>query len=67
MQWFAEKGIQPGEPESIQRNLETEGREKLFGSFKLQAPPVLRKNSSFSIKLIKIEDCVENEESINPE
>ena len=81
MQWFLKQGIQRGDPESIQRDLENKEKEKLLGRFKLKELSTVitttntnnmsllarRKNPPFSIQLIKIEDFVESEESLNPE
>lgn len=80
MQWFFKQGIEPGDPESIQRNLENEGKEKILGRFKLKdlsAPTTdknhtssllaRRKDAPFSIQLIKVICSPKHEELINPE
>lgn len=78
MQWFFERGIYPGDPESIKNQLEKEKKEKIFNTFKLKDPfiidkkeisPLLarRKNTAFSIQLIKVECFADKEEPLNPE
>lgn len=80
MQWFFKQGIKPGDPESIQRNLEIKGKEKILGRFKLKdlsAPNTnknhtssllaRRKDAPCSIQLIKVICSPKHEELMIPE